>query len=183
MTEQEKAYYGLQQYFLALQYKLTLYEMEKLNPPEYLLKNFEDTKRKLHIFSKAHEKTNSPWVLSSDLIFHQKPAHLNKIQFKSISNLADIFITRGREEHSYHTTNFQGGPADRNRPFYSYHPIGVDVPIIKPDIYAGVLFIGWLVLLSYSLGSLFIPSFAPFGWQHTPLPNSPVFLTYSEIIL
>jgi hypothetical protein len=60
MTEQEKAYYGLQQYFLALQYKLTLYEMEKLNPPEYLLKNFEDTKRKLHIFSKAHEKTNSP---------------------------------------------------------------------------------------------------------------------------
>jgi len=60
MTEQEKAYYGLQQYFLALQYKLTLYEMEKLNPPEYLLKNFEDTKRKLHIFSKAYEKTNSP---------------------------------------------------------------------------------------------------------------------------
>jgi hypothetical protein len=55
MTEQEKAHYSLQRYFLALQYKLALYEMEGLNPPEYLLKNFEDTKRKLHIFSKASE--------------------------------------------------------------------------------------------------------------------------------
>jgi hypothetical protein len=55
MTEQEKAHYNLEQYFLALQYKLALYEMEGLNPPEYLLKNFEDAKRKLHIFSKARE--------------------------------------------------------------------------------------------------------------------------------
>jgi hypothetical protein len=55
MTEQEKAYYDLHRYFLALQHKLTLYEMEEINPPEFLLKNLEDTKRQLEIISKSLE--------------------------------------------------------------------------------------------------------------------------------
>ncbi len=55
MTEQEEAYYNLHKYFLALQHKLTLYEMEGINPPEHLLKNFENTKRELRIFPKAFE--------------------------------------------------------------------------------------------------------------------------------
>jgi hypothetical protein len=56
MTDKEKAYISLNKYFLSLQHKLTKYEMTGLNPPEYLLKSFEDTKRRLRIFSKAFEK-------------------------------------------------------------------------------------------------------------------------------
>jgi hypothetical protein len=56
MTDQEKAIVSLNKYFLFLQHKLTKYEMTRLDPPEYLLKKFEDTKRKLRIFSKAREK-------------------------------------------------------------------------------------------------------------------------------
>ena len=36
-------------------HKLTLYEMEEINPPEFLLKNLEDTKRQLEIISKSLE--------------------------------------------------------------------------------------------------------------------------------
>jgi hypothetical protein len=56
MTEQEKAYISLQKYFLALQHYLTKYKMTGLNPPDYLLKQFEDAKRKFRTFSKAREK-------------------------------------------------------------------------------------------------------------------------------
>ena len=55
MTEQEKAYISLNKYFLALQHKLTKYKMAGHFPPEYLLKRFEDTKRRLRIFSKARK--------------------------------------------------------------------------------------------------------------------------------
>ena len=56
MTDQEKAYISLQKYFFALQHKLEKYKMAGANPPEYLLQKFEQTKRRLHIFSKAREK-------------------------------------------------------------------------------------------------------------------------------
>jgi hypothetical protein len=60
MTAQEKAFYDLQKYFLSLQHTLEKYKMAGINPPEYLLQKFEQTKRRLHIFSKVLEKTNSP---------------------------------------------------------------------------------------------------------------------------
>ena len=53
MTEQEKAFISLQKYFFALQHKLEKYKMAGHNPPEYLLQKFEETKRRLHIFSTA----------------------------------------------------------------------------------------------------------------------------------
>jgi len=56
MTAQEKAFYDLQKYFLSIQHKLEKYKMTGVYPPEYLLKKFEQTKRRLHIFSKALEK-------------------------------------------------------------------------------------------------------------------------------
>ena len=56
MTEQEKAFYVLQKYFLAIQHKLAKYKSAGVAPPEYLLEKFEETKRRLHIFSKAREK-------------------------------------------------------------------------------------------------------------------------------
>ena len=56
MTAQEKAFYDLQKYFLSLQHKLEKYKMSGTNPPEYLLQKFEQTKRRLHIFSKARQK-------------------------------------------------------------------------------------------------------------------------------
>jgi hypothetical protein len=56
MTNQEKAYVKLNKYFLAIQTKLTRYKMAGQSPPDYLLQHFEDTKRKLRIFSKAFEK-------------------------------------------------------------------------------------------------------------------------------
>jgi hypothetical protein len=58
MTEQEKAFYSLQKYFLALKFKLEKYKLAGSNPPEYLLQKFEQTKRRLHVFSKAHQKIN-----------------------------------------------------------------------------------------------------------------------------
>jgi len=56
MTAQEKAYYDLQKYFLSLRHKLEKYKMTGISPPEYLLQKFEETKRRLHIFAKAHKK-------------------------------------------------------------------------------------------------------------------------------
>ena len=56
MTDQEKAYIKLNKYFLALQTKLTRYKIDGLKPPDYLLERFEQTKRRLQIFSKAREK-------------------------------------------------------------------------------------------------------------------------------
>jgi hypothetical protein len=53
MTDQEKAYFSLNKYFLSLQHKLTEYEMSRQNPPSYLVKHFEAAKRRLRIFSKA----------------------------------------------------------------------------------------------------------------------------------
>ena len=58
MTEQEKAYMSLNKYFLSLQHKLTKFKMAGMEPPEYLLQNFEDAKRKMRIFSKALENKN-----------------------------------------------------------------------------------------------------------------------------
>ena len=58
MTAQEKAFYDLHKYFLSLQHKLEKYKMTGNNPPEYLLQKFEQTKRRLHIFSKARQKMN-----------------------------------------------------------------------------------------------------------------------------
>jgi hypothetical protein len=56
MTEQEKTYISLNEHFLALLNYLEKYKMTGLNPPDYLLQEFEDTKRKLRIFSKARDK-------------------------------------------------------------------------------------------------------------------------------
>jgi hypothetical protein len=56
MTNQEKAYISYQKYLLSLQHKLTRYRIAGLKPPEYLLERFEQTKRRLRIFSKAREK-------------------------------------------------------------------------------------------------------------------------------
>jgi hypothetical protein len=53
MTEQEKAFHSLQKYFFEVQDKLEKYKMAGIKPPEYLLHKFEQTKRRLHIFSKA----------------------------------------------------------------------------------------------------------------------------------
>jgi hypothetical protein len=58
MTEQEKAFHGLQKYFFEVQDKLEKYKRAGTNPPEYLLQKFEQTKRRLHIFSKAFQKRN-----------------------------------------------------------------------------------------------------------------------------
>jgi len=58
MTEQEKAFYSLQKYFLALQFKLEKYKLAGSNPPEYLLQKIEQTKRRLYIFSKTNQKMN-----------------------------------------------------------------------------------------------------------------------------
>ena len=58
MTEQEKAYYDLQKYFLSLQHKLEKYKMTGIKPPEHLLQKLDQTKRRLHIFSKAFENNN-----------------------------------------------------------------------------------------------------------------------------
>jgi hypothetical protein len=55
MTDQEKAFFNLQKYFFAIQHKLEKYKMAGINPPEYLLHKFEQTKRRLHIFSKARK--------------------------------------------------------------------------------------------------------------------------------
>jgi len=60
MTAQEKAFYDLQKYFLSLQHKLEKCKMTGTNPPDSLLKKMEQTKRRLHVFSKACEKKNSP---------------------------------------------------------------------------------------------------------------------------
>jgi hypothetical protein len=56
MNNQEKAFYDLQKLLLALQHKMEKYKMAGLNPPEYLVQRFEQTNRRLHIFSKAREK-------------------------------------------------------------------------------------------------------------------------------
>jgi hypothetical protein len=59
MTAQEKAFYDLQKYFLSLQHKLETYKIAGINPPDYLQKKIQQTKRRLHIFSKARKKTDS----------------------------------------------------------------------------------------------------------------------------
>ena len=58
MIEKEKTFYDLQKYFLFLQHKLEKYKMTGIKPPEHLLQKFEQTKRRLHIFSKALERNN-----------------------------------------------------------------------------------------------------------------------------
>ena len=58
MTEQEKAFHGLQKLVFELQEKLDRYKMAGIDPPEYLSQKFEQTKRRLHIFSKALERRN-----------------------------------------------------------------------------------------------------------------------------
>jgi hypothetical protein len=56
MTNQEKAYIKLNKYFQALQFKITKYLMAGQYPPDYLQQKFEDTKRRLRIYSKARNK-------------------------------------------------------------------------------------------------------------------------------
>jgi hypothetical protein len=58
MTEQEKAFHILQKSFFGLQDELAEYEMAGIKPPKHLLQKFEQTKRRLHIFSKALQKNN-----------------------------------------------------------------------------------------------------------------------------
>ena len=58
MTDKEKAFHSLQNYFFEVQEKLQRYELAGIEPPEYLLQKFEQTKRRLHIFSKARQKMN-----------------------------------------------------------------------------------------------------------------------------
>ena len=53
MNEQEKAFHGLQKLLFELQDKLNRYKIGGVNPPEYLSQKFEQTKRRLHILSKA----------------------------------------------------------------------------------------------------------------------------------
>ncbi len=55
MTEREKALIDLQKQFLSLNYKITQYEMSKVNPPEYLLRKFKDVERQVCLISKALE--------------------------------------------------------------------------------------------------------------------------------
>jgi hypothetical protein len=55
MTDQEKAFYDLQKFLLSIQHKMEKYKMAGLNPPEYLVQRFQQTKRRLHIFSKARK--------------------------------------------------------------------------------------------------------------------------------
>ena len=55
MTEQEKQFYAAQRYFWALQEKLRKYRMSGQNPPEYLLKNYEDAKRTMNYYSEMLE--------------------------------------------------------------------------------------------------------------------------------
>jgi hypothetical protein len=53
MTAQEKAFDSLQKSFLVLQDELAEYEKAGIDPPKHFLQLFEQTKRRLHIFSKA----------------------------------------------------------------------------------------------------------------------------------
>jgi hypothetical protein len=53
MTNQEKLFVSLRKYFLATQDKLAKYKAAGINPPEYLLKNFEDAKRQLDAISET----------------------------------------------------------------------------------------------------------------------------------
>lgn len=55
MTDQEKKIWGVQKYFWFLQEKLIKYKMSGQNPPEHLLKHFEDAKRALRSISEALE--------------------------------------------------------------------------------------------------------------------------------
>jgi hypothetical protein len=62
MTDQEKNFISLQKFFFALQDKMEKYKMAGRRPPAYLLQKFEQTKRELHFFSKAYEKTSISWT-------------------------------------------------------------------------------------------------------------------------
>ena len=53
MTDQEKAFHSLQKSFFELEDELAQYERTGIDPPKNLLQQFEHTKRRLHIFSKA----------------------------------------------------------------------------------------------------------------------------------
>jgi hypothetical protein len=56
MTDQEKTYFSLNEYFLSLQHKLTKYKMSENKPPEYLLKEFANVERLVRLISSAPEK-------------------------------------------------------------------------------------------------------------------------------
>jgi hypothetical protein len=58
MTDQEKAFHSLQKSFFELESELAQYKRAGINPPKHLLQLFEQTKRRLHIFSKACERNN-----------------------------------------------------------------------------------------------------------------------------
>ena len=53
MTDQEKHFYAVQRYFLVLQEKVKKYKKSGQNPPEYLLKHYEDAKREMNYLSEA----------------------------------------------------------------------------------------------------------------------------------
>ena len=55
MTDQEKQFYSVQKYFLSLQDKMAKFKACGQNPPEYLLKNYEDAKREMNYLAEALE--------------------------------------------------------------------------------------------------------------------------------
>jgi hypothetical protein len=55
MNEQEKQFFVAQRYFLALVDKMAKYTVYGQNPPEYLLKSYEDAKCELNYHSKVLE--------------------------------------------------------------------------------------------------------------------------------
>ena len=64
MTEQEKAYYELQKVLVDIQQKLEKYNLAGISPPENLLQQFEQVKRRLHIFSKVRDKAKNSWLVT-----------------------------------------------------------------------------------------------------------------------
>ena len=60
MNEKEKQFFVAQKYFLALVDKMATYTVRGQNPPEYLLKNYEDAKCELNYHSKALNDFSAP---------------------------------------------------------------------------------------------------------------------------
>jgi hypothetical protein len=55
MTDEEKKFLGVQKYYLSLKKKLAKFKAAGLNPPEYLLKNFEHAKHAMDYLAKELE--------------------------------------------------------------------------------------------------------------------------------
>ena len=57
MTEQEKYFINLQKLFFELQKELKKYKMVGHNPPDCLLKKYEEAERELNYLSQALDKS------------------------------------------------------------------------------------------------------------------------------